>query len=809
MQTLIEDVRYGLRMLRKNPGFTIVAVLTLALGIGANTAIFSVVNAVLLRDLPYQDPDRLVLLWSDHGKGGDPRDQLSFTDVDDYRTQNHVFENVVAFGNWAATLTGIGDPARLLGMQVADGYFSLMGAKPMLGRDFLPEEQIDGKDQVVILTYGLWQARFAGDPLVVGKQISLSGLRYTVVGVMPKDFPVLPATLVDGPAQFYRPVAEKHDDKERLSRHLRAIARLKPGVSLTEAQADLNLINQHLARQFPAEYSTTGIRAVTLQDDIAAHLRPALMVLLGAIAFLLLIACANVSNLLLARGTARQREVAIRSALGADRARLIRQMLTESTLLAAGGGLAGILLALSGTRAIVALGSKVIPQLVDVSADWRVLAFTATISLLTGFLFGLFPALRLSETTLSGVLKEGSRASGAAHENLRGIFAVAEIALALVLMAGAGLLLRTFSKLRGIDPGFRSDHVLTMDIGLPSAKYPANTGKPVAFYRDLLNRIRALPGVESAGAVSILPLGSNFDTAGAEPEGFAYGPGQMPYPERYVVTPGYFTALRIRVMQGRLFTEADQEDAPLVALISETAAQRWWPNQNPIGRHLRVPGFDSSSPPWRTVVGVVKDVKQAGLDAAPTTQVYLPHTQYAFGSLTLVARTKVEALSLAGEVRQKVLEIDPDQPVSNIASMDHVLSGSIASRRFNAVLLGALAGLGLLLASVGIYGVLSYGVAQRTREFGIRTALGATSRDLLSLVFRRGLSLFSAGVVAGMFAAFGLTRLMSSLLFGVSPSDPLTFAAIVFFLGALAVLACYVPARRASGVDPMVALRYE
>ena len=809
MGTLFEDVRYGFRMLRKNPGFTAAGVLTLALGVGANTAIFSVVNAVLLRDLPYQDPDRLVLLWSDHGKGGDPRDQLSYTDIDDYRTQNHVFDNVVAFGNWAATLTGIGDPVRLLGMQVADGYFSLMGAKPMLGRDFLPEEQIDGKDQVVILTYGLWQARFAGDQKVVGKQISLSGLPYTVVGVMPKDFPVLPATLVDGPAQFYRPVAEKHDDKERLSRHLRAISRLKPGVSLTEAQVDLTVINQHLARQFPAEYSTTGIRAVMLQDDIAAHLRPALMVLLGAIAFLLLIACANVSNLLLARGTARQREVAIRSALGAGRTRLIRQMLTESTLLAAGGGLAGILLALSGTRAIVALGSKVIPQLVDVSADWRVLAFTAAISLVTGFLFGLFPALRLSETTLGGILKEGSRSSGAAHERLLGIFAVAEIALALVLMAGAGLLLRTFNKLRGIDPGFRSDHVLTMDIGLPSAKYPANTGKPVAFYRDLLNRIRVLPGVESAGAVSILPLGTNFDTAGTEPEGFAYGPGQMPYPERYVVTPGYFSALRIKAMQGRLFTEADQENAPLVALVSETAALRWWPYQDPIGRHLRVPGFDPSSPPWRTVVGVVKDVKQAGLDAAPTAQVYLPHAQYAFGSLTLVARTKVEPLSLAGEVRQKVLELDPDQPVSNIASLDHVLSGSIASRRFNAILLGALAGLGLLLASVGIYGVLSYGVAQRTREFGIRTALGATSRDLLSLVFRRGLTLFSAGVVAGMFAAFALTRLMSSLLYGVSPADPLTFAAIVFFLGAVAVLACFVPARRASRVDPMVALRYE
>jgi putative ABC transport system permease protein len=809
MRTLVEDIRYGLRMLRKSPGFTAVAVLTLTLGIGANTAIFSVVNAVLLRDLPYKDPDRLVLLWSDHGKGGDPRDQLSFTDIDDYRAQNHVFDNVVAFGNWNATLTGIGDPTRLMGMQVADGYFSLLGGKPMLGRDFLPEEQIEGKDRVVILTYGLWQSRFAGDPLIIGKTISLSGLSYSVVGVTPKDFPVLPATLVDGPAQFYRPVAEKHDDKERLSRHLRAMARLKPGVSLVEAQADLKLVNQRLARQFPVEYTTTGIRAIKLQDDIAAQLRPALLVLLGAIAFLLLIACANVSNLLLARGTVRQREIAIRSALGAARSRLIRQMLTESTLLATAGGLAGILLAISGTRAIVAIGSRVIPQLVNVSVDWRVLTFTAVISLVTGVLFGLFPALRLSEITLSGVLKEGSRSSDAAHENLRNIFAAAEIALALVLMAGAGLLLRTFSKLRGIDPGFRYDHILTMHIGLADAKYPVNTMKPVAFYRDLLNRIRVLPGVEAAGVVNVLPLGTDFDTAGTEPEGFAFGSGQMPYPERYVVTPGYLAALDIGIARGRLFTEADRENTPLVALVSETAARRWWPNQDPIGKCLKEPGFDYSPQAWRTVVGVVSDVKQSGLDAPPTAQIYLPHAQYALGSLTLVVRTKTDPLSLAGDVRQQVLDIDPDQAVSNTSSMEEVLSGSIASRRFNAALLGTLAGLGLLLASVGIYGVLSYGVAQRTREFGIRMALGATGRDVLALVLHRGLTLLSAGLVAGTLAAFALTRLMAGLLFAVSPADPVTFASIVLFLGAVTVLACYFPALRATKVDPMVALRYE
>ncbi|HXZ41074.1 MAG TPA: ABC transporter permease [Terriglobales bacterium] len=808
MGKLLQDVRYGLRMLRTSPGFTAVAVITLALGIGANTAIFSVVNAVLIRDLPYKDPQRLVLLWS-IGRDGDMRDQLSFTDIDDYRSQNHVFENVVAFGDWSATFTGAGDPARIPGMQVSDGYFPLMHVSPVLGRDFLPEEQIEGKDQVIILTYGLWQSRFAADPQIAGKQVSLSGKLYTIVGVMPKDFPMLPVTLVDGPAQFYRPAAEKHDDKERLSRHLRAIARLKPEVSVEQAQADLALINRRLAKQFPDEYSTTGIRAVQLQDDIAAGLRPALMVLLAAIGFLLLIACANVSNLLLARGVSRQKEIAIRSALGAARARLVQQVLTESVLLALCGGALGILLAIWGTRVIVAIGSKVIPQLVGVSVDARVLAFTAGLSLLTGLLFGLIPALRVSAITLNDCLKEGARVSRAAHENFRKTLAASEIALALVLLAGAGLLLRSFSKLRAVDPGFRWDHLLTMDIGLPSAKYPPGTAKPAAFYRELLARISALPGVEVAGAVSILPLGSNFDTAGTEPEGFAHGPGETPYPERYVVTPGYLAAMGIRPVRGRLFGDVDDENSPLVVLISETAAQRWWPNQDPIGRRLKVPGFDNGPQPWRRVVGVVQDVKQAGLDAPHTMQVYLPHAQYRSGYLTLVVRTKSDPLSLAGELRRQVRSVDPEQAASNIASMDQVLSDSMVSRRFSSALLGSLAALGLLLASVGVYGVLSYGVSQRTREIGIRMALGAAQKDVLSLVVGQGMKLLLTGTAVGLALALLLTRLISGLLFGISASDPVTFASIVVFLAAVAFWACYFPARRAARVDPMVALRHE
>jgi putative ABC transport system permease protein len=620
---------------------------------------------------------------------------------------------------------------------------------------------------------------------------------------------MLPSTLVAGPAQFYRPEADKHDDKERLSRHLRAIGRLKPGVTLAQAQADLGVINRRLAQQYPDAYATTGIRLVKLQDDIAARLRPALLVLLGAIGFLLLIACANVSNLLLARATAREREIAIRAALGASRWRLVRQALTESLLLALCGGALGVLLAMWGTGVIVAIGSKVLPELVGVTMDVRVVAFTAAVSVLTGFLFGLFPALQLSTVTLHGSLKEGARSSGSAHGQFRKVLAISEIALSLVLLAGAGLLLRTFAKIRDVDPGFRYDRILTADIGLPSAKYPVGTAKPLAFYRELLGRINTLPGVESAGAVSVLPLGGNFDTAGVEPEGLAFRPGEMPYPERYIATPGYLHALGIRLVRGRLLAEADDENAPLVVLVSETAAQRWWPNQNPIGRHIKVPGFDSGPRPGRMVVGVVQDVKQAGLDAPHTMQVYIPHAQYRNGYMTLVVRTKSDPLGLAGEVRQQVRQVDPDQAVSNISTMDQVLSNSVASRRFTTVLLGTLAGLGLLLASVGVYGILSYGVAQRTREIGIRMALGAAPTDVLSLFLGQGMKLALAGVAAGMLAALALTRLMKGLLFGVSASDPATFAGIALFLGGVALLACFLPARAATRVDPIVALRTE
>jgi putative ABC transport system permease protein len=812
METLLHDIRYGLRTLRKSPGFAALAIITLALGIGANTAIFSVANAVLLRALPYKDPGSLVLIWSvEHADGENPRGQQSFTDIDDYRRQTDVFDSVVSFGDYSAVFSDSGSPERIPGMQVGEGYFSLMRVQPLLGRDFLPEEQIEGKDQVVVLGYGLWQRRFAADPEIVGKHITLSARSYSVVGVAPKDLPALPPSLVTNGAQFYRPEADKRDDKERLSRHLRAIARLKPGVSLQRAQAELDVVNRHLAQQFPKECATTGVRVVTLQDDIAGNLRPALLVLLGAVGFLLLIACANVANLLLARSTHQQREVAVRSALGASRARLVRQTLTESLLLSVGGGALGILLANWGTRLIAAVGAKVIPQLLGVTIDFRVLSFTAGISLLTGFLFGLMPALRLSALEVNGTLKEGGKGSrGMTHNTAGGFLVTAEIALALTLLAGAGLLLRTLGKLHSVDPGFSSKNVLSMSIGLPSVTYPFGSPKPVIFYRDLLDHVSSLPGVQSAAAVSILPLGGDFDTVGTEVEGREYAPGDVPYPERYVVTPSYFKTLQIGMVRGRAFSEADTADSPLVVLLSETAARRWWPNADPIGKRLRLPGYEPGMEKvWRTVVGVVNDVKQAGLDAPRTMQIYIPHAQNRNDYMALVVRTSQDPLGYVTEVRRRISILDKNLAVSDITTMDQVVSDSVAARRFSTALLGAFAALGLILAAVGVYGILSYSVTQRTPEIGIRMALGAAQKDVLFLMVAFGLRHAFWGVVAGIAAAFALTRLMSNLLFGVSPADPTTFVGAALLLGAVTCLAGYVPARRAAKVDPMVALRYE
>jgi putative ABC transport system permease protein len=809
MRDLLQDIRYGFRMLRKSPGLTCAAVVSLALGIGANTAIFGVVNSILLKSLPYKDPDRLVLLWGNIPAEGKNRSQVSATDVDDWQHQNSVFEDVTTYANWSATFTGSGEPERITGVQVGDGFFRIMRGTPLLGRTFLPEEQQEGKDNVIVLGYGLWKGRFGGDPGVVGKTVTLGTKAYTVVGVMPEDFLTLPSNLV-APGQFYRPVAEPHDEDERASRHLRAIARLKPGVTVEQAQAEMNVIASRLERAHPADNTGYGVRLVTLPEDTVGGLRPTLWTLFGAVAFVLLIACANVGNLLLARSTARRKEFAVRSALGAGRARIVRQLLTESVLLALAGGAVGLLLALWGTGIIGSLGAQVTPLLAGVAVDYRVLAFTLLISILAGVFFGLAPALQVSKPDLNESLKEGGRAGGAGErgERLRSALIVSEMALALVLLACAGLLIKSVVRLRAVDPGFKPERLLTADISLPESRYPDNASQ-AAFFERLAARLETQPGVEAAGFTSVLPFGDNFDGRALAVEDQPRPRGQEISVDLYIETPDYLRAMQIPLVEGRAIDEHDTADTTPVALVNETMARGLWPGESAIGRRVKFPGSEKHPQPWRTVVGVVRDVKQYGLDRDDKMQLYLPEQQYPTSGMTVVMRTSSDPAGMTNALRGAVREADKDLAVFDVATMDELLASSMALRRFSMMLLGVFACVAVLLAGVGIYGVISYSVTQRTREIGIRIALGAQRTDVLLLVVRRGLLLACAGIALGTGGGLVVTRVMSGLLFGVGAKDPFTFAAVAALLACVALVACLVPARRATKVDPMVALRYE
>ncbi|HZI17771.1 MAG TPA: ABC transporter permease [Pyrinomonadaceae bacterium] len=804
-----QDLRYGLRTLAKNPGFTAVAVIALALGIGANSAIFSVVNTVLLRPLPYKDPDRLVVVWEDRSKNGYPRDTPAAGNYVDWRDQNQVFEGMAAVANQSFNLTGSGEPERIDGRNVSAGLFPLLGVEPQLGRGFLPEEDQPGAGRVVVLSHGLWQRRFGADPSIVGRELTLNGVSHTVVGVMPAGFQF--PTPED---QLWVPIAFTSQEAANRGRHyLQVFARLKPGVGMEQAQAEMNTISARLQQQYPNTNTNVGAAIVPLHEQLVGDIRPALLLLLGAVGFVLLVACANVANLLLARAAARQKEVALRVALGANRARLLRQFLTESVLLALLGGAVGLLLALWGVNLLRAFMPEGVSQARAVAVDARVLGFTLLVSVLTGLAFGLVPALQASRFNLNETLKEGGRdaAGGRRGGRVRSALVVMEVAVSLVLLIGAGLLINSFLRLRSVDPGFHTENLLTMKVVLPQTKYP-DQARRTAFYNELLERVRSLPGVKSAAVATNLPLTFKGNAIGVSIEGQPDpGPGQRPSVVTRVISPDYFRTMGIQLSQGRQFGDHDRVDSPAVAVISETAARRFWPGEDPLGKRL-TPGAAASADPddWITVVGVARDVRQFELDAEPKPQMYLSYQQASFFEpRDLVVGTEVEPLSLAGAVRQAVWSVDRDQPVSDIRSMEDILSASVARQRFSTLLLAVFAGVALVLAAVGVYGVMSYTVAQRTREIGIRLALGAQRRDVLRLAVGQALRLVLIGVAVGLAGALMLTRVMSSLLYGVSATDPATLIAVPLILAGVALLASYIPARRATRVNPLIALRYE
>src|ERR1051325_6389036 len=812
MSTLWQDLRYGFRMLLKKPGFTVVAILALALGIGANTAIFSVVNAVLLRPLPFAEPDRLVIVWMDNRQQGVKEDIHSYPNYLDYRDQNKVFESLAAYRGTSLNLTGMGEPERVLGAASTASFFDVMRVAPVVGRVFTADEDQPGHDSVMMISYGLWQRRFGGDKNIVGKSVALSGATRTVIGVMPPDFR-FPFKDTD----FWLPLAPPAELKDQRSAFwLDVIGRLKPGVTLEQARAEMETIAKRLEQQYPNSNTNFGTNLVPLREQTVGPVRPALLILLGAVAFVLLIACANVANLLLGRAAAREREFAIRMAMGAGRRRIIRQLLVESLLLAFFGAALGIMLAVWGLDALKLMMPADMPRIDQSGLDARVLAFTISISCLTALLFGLAPALQASHPDLNETLKEGGgkgASKGVRSRQMRRVLVVAEVALALVLLVGAGLLLKSFSRLRDFNLGFRPEGLLTAKIQLPGLKYREDSQRRI-FNRQLLERLSSTPGIESAGMItsvflSKLPNSTNFSIEG-RPD---FLPGQRVEVALDSISPNYFQVIGTPIIKGRAFNDQDTENAPRTVIINETMARRFWPGEDPLGKRIKYGGLETpeSESPWRTMVGVGADTRRTGFESEVRSETFLPMAQEPPGRTTLVVRAAANAdpAGLAASVRSAVQAIDPEQPVYDIKTMTQWVSEIIAQRRLNMILLGTFALVALLLAAVGIYGVMSYSVTQRTHEIGIRMALGAQSRDVLKMILGQGMALTLIGITIGLIAALALTRLMSSLLFNVSAFAPLAFSAVSVLLTLIALLACFIPARRAMKVDPMIALRYE
>jgi len=802
MESTFKDIRYGLRSLLKRPGFTAIALIALALGIGANTAIFSLVNAVVLQPLPYPDPDRLVWMYGNIRNGGN-RASVSPPDFLDYRAQNKTFEQFAASGTTPRpiNLTGSGEPERLSASAVTGNYFEAFGVVPVLGRGFSLENEKPGSDQVTVLSYALWQKRFAGDPEIVNKTINLDGKAFTVVGVMGEGVNLPQA------AELWVPLNFDGDPemKIRKAHFLRPIGRLKQGVTLAQAQADTDVVAGALEEQFPDSNTGWNLRLIPLREQLFGGTRTTVLILFGAVGFVLLIACANVANLLLVRAAARQKEIALRTALGASRLRILRQMLTESLLLSVLGGALGALLATWGVQLLVTLSEGSIPRTANVKIDLTVLAFTLGISLVTGILFGLAPAFRTMNLNLIDSLKDGARggAESTLRNRTRSLLVVFESAVAVMLLIGAGLLVRSLIALQRVDPGFDSNNVLTMRLDLSRKKYDTPE-KAANFFQQLETRVGNLPGVDVLGFTTELPLSGQpndipFTVEGRPP----VKPGEEFGGDFRRVNQKFFSALKIPLLRGRNFTEQEVRQTDKVVIVSQQLVNVVFPNEEALGKRL-VSAMGNQA---YEIIGIVGDIRHRSLDNAPFPTMYFP--THAIGRANLVVRTKGDPLSVAASVRKEVQALDPDQPVAAIRTMKDWVDSSVAAPRYRTTLLALFAALAMILAATGIYGVMSYSVAQRTHEIGVRMALGARRFDVLKLVVRQGMVLAVIGVVVGLGGAYALTRVMSSLLFGVTEKDPVTFAVVAGLLVAVSFIACFVPARRATKVDPLVALRYE
>jgi putative ABC transport system permease protein len=820
-----QDLRYGLRTLRKQPGFTALMVLTLGLGIGATTIIFSVINTVLLRPLPFKEPDRLAVIWRNNFSQQLNQFPLSGPDYKDFKAQSRALDDLSAFIPVTYAMTGQGEPEQVHAVLVSPNFFSLLGVKAAAGRAFSPEDVQSTHGKFAALSYGFWQRRYGADPGVIGRPVTVNGMIYTLVAVMPRDFHFPPKFDLKGGIVQYDPdvwlsldldtakAYEAFDINDRMNFFFFTLARLKPGATLEQARADLQNVNGQMVSQYP-DLQGWGVDVTSLQGAMVGDVRPALRVLFGAVVFVLLIACANAANLLLVRGAGRQKELAVRVAVGASRARIVRQLLTESLALALIAGAGGLLLTYSGLRLLIVFSPATMPYLKETNIDPRVLGFTLAVSLLTGPVFGLFPALRASKPNLEESLKEGSRgtSSGAGSQRVRSLLVVSEISLALVLLVGAGLMIKSFLRLQATEPGFNAKNVLTMLIRLNTTTY-AEADQRVRFFKQVLERVERLPGVEAAGGIDSPPFGGNtfvmdFQIQGHPPLSVA----DRPACNWHWVSAGYFETMRIPLIKGRSFTEHDAVSNHRVAIINETLARRFMPGEEPIGKRISLVE-PPDAPVWLEVVGVARDVKYDKLNVEPLPGVYgfalQPYPGTPTYKMALVVRTGVEPLSLASAVRREVLAVDKDQPIYDVKSMDEYVADSIAKQRLNMLLLGIFAAVALILAAVGIYGVVSYTVTQRTHEIGIRIALGAQKRDVLRLILGQGLRIVLTGIVVGLAASLALTSVLTSLLYEVSASDPATLVLVPLLLVSITLLACYLPALRAMKVDPMVALRSE